>query len=55
MHPPLALRYIKLGFDLASDVDLQTALTFETDAEVTCWDTDEVRANLKAFADRKKA
>ena len=54
-HPPLALRYIKLGFDLASDVDLQTALTFETDAEVTCWDTDEVRANLKAFADRKKA
>ncbi len=53
-HPPLALRYVKLGFDLAADVDLQTALTYETDAEVTCWDTDEVRSNLKAFANRKK-
>jgi enoyl-CoA hydratase/carnithine racemase len=54
-HPPLALRYVKLGFDLASDVDLQTALTYETDAEVTCWDTDLVRSNLKAFVNRKKA
>jgi enoyl-CoA hydratase/carnithine racemase len=54
-HPPLALRYVKLGFDVASDVDLHTALAWETDAEVTCFDTPEVRAHLRAFAGRKKA
>ncbi len=53
-HPPLALRHVKLGFDLAADADLGTALTYEADAEVTCWDTDEVRSNLQAFANRKK-
>lgn len=53
-HPPFALRHVKLGFDLAADADLGTALTYETDAEVACWDTDEVRSNLRAFADRKK-
>ena len=53
-HPPLALRHVKLGFDLAADADLGTALTYETDAEVACWDTDEVRSNLQAFANRKR-
>jgi enoyl-CoA hydratase/carnithine racemase len=54
-HPPLALRYVKTTFDLASDVDLQTALAYETEAEVACYDTDEFRANLRAFAARKGA
>jgi enoyl-CoA hydratase/carnithine racemase len=52
-HPPAALRHIKLGFDLAADAGLETALTYETDAEVACFDTEEVGANLRAFADRK--
>jgi enoyl-CoA hydratase len=54
-HPPLALRYIKLGFDLATDVGLETALSYETDAEVVCFDTDEVKSNLRMFANRKRA
>ena len=54
-YPPLALRHVKLGFDLAADADLGTALTYETDAEVACWDTDEVRSNLEAFANRRRS
>jgi enoyl-CoA hydratase len=54
-HPPLALRYVKLGFDLAADVGLETALRYETDAEVACFNTDEVPSNLRAFANRKRA
>ena len=54
-HPPLALRHVKLGFDLAADAGLETALTYETDAEVACFETDEVAANLRAFANRPKA
>ena len=53
-HPPVGLRHIKLGFDVAADGGLDTALTYETDAEVACFDTDEVVANLRAFADRKR-
>ena len=52
--PPLGLRYVKQGFDLAADSAFANALTLEIDAEVACFDTDEVRANLQAFADRKK-
>jgi len=54
-HPPVALRHIKLGFDLAADTGLEAALTYETDAEVACFDTDEVGSNLRAFANRKRA
>lgn len=54
-HPPLGLRYTKLGFDLAADTDLHTALAAETEAEVACFDTDAVRANLRAFVERKRA
>jgi len=43
-YPPLGLRYIKQGLAVAADTDLQTALVQEADAEVTCFDTDEVRA-----------
>lgn len=53
-HPPAALRHIKLGMDLAADAGLETALTYETDAEVACFNTGEVGANLRAFADRKR-
>jgi enoyl-CoA hydratase len=53
-HPPVALRHIKLGIDLAADAGLETALTYETDAEVACFDTAEVGANLRAFVDRKR-
>ena len=52
--PPRALRYVKQGFDLAADAAFANALTLETDAEVECFDTEEVRANLRAFANRKK-
>jgi len=54
-HPPVALRHVKLGFDVAADAGLETALTYETDAEVACFDTEEVGANLRAFADRKRS
>lgn len=54
-HPPLGLRHVKLGFDLASDADFHTALTYETEAETACFGTEEVRAALRAFANRKKA
>jgi enoyl-CoA hydratase/carnithine racemase len=53
-HPPAALRHIKLGFDLAADAGLETALTYEADAEVACFGTEEVGANLRTFADRKR-
>jgi enoyl-CoA hydratase/carnithine racemase len=54
-NPPLALRYVKTTFDLASDVDLQTALAYETEAEVACYDSEEFRANLRAFVAQKEA
>jgi enoyl-CoA hydratase len=53
-HPPAALRHIKLGIDLAADAGLESALTYETDAEVACFDTEEVGSNLRAFAARKR-
>ena len=53
-HPPVALRHVKLGFDLAADAGLQTALTYETDAEVACFDAPEVGSNLRAFANRDR-
>jgi enoyl-CoA hydratase/carnithine racemase len=53
-YPPLGLRHVKLGFDTASDVNFFAALTYETEAEVTCFDTEEVRANLRGFVERKK-
>lgn len=53
-HPPVALRHIKLGFDVAADAGLETALTYETDAEVACFETEEVGVNLRAFANRKR-
>jgi enoyl-CoA hydratase len=53
-HPPVGLRYTKLGFDLAADADLHTALLTETEAEVACFATEDVRRNLRAFAERKR-
>jgi enoyl-CoA hydratase/carnithine racemase len=53
-HPPVAVRHVKLGFDLAADAGLETALTYETDAEVACFGAEEVGANLRAFADPKR-
>jgi methylglutaconyl-CoA hydratase len=52
-YPPLGLRYIKQGFAMAADTDLQTALTHEADAEVSCFDTEDVRSNLRKFAGGK--
>lgn len=52
--PALGLRHVKLGFDTASEVNLHAALAYEMEAEVTCFDTEDVRANLRAFAERKK-
>lgn len=54
-YPARGLRYIKLGFDLASDIDLHSALAAEIEAEVACFETDEVRANLRAFVHRRRA
>src|SRR5262249_43419287 len=54
-YPPLGVRHAKLGFDLAADADLHAALTYELDAELTCFAEEEVRANLRAFANRKKS
>ena len=51
--PAVGLRYVKRGFDVAADVDLATALTYETDSEVTCFADETVRANMRAFASRK--
>jgi enoyl-CoA hydratase/carnithine racemase len=53
-YPPLALRYVKQGLEIAADADFHTALLQEADAEVACFDTDEVRSNLLAFAKRNK-
>jgi methylglutaconyl-CoA hydratase len=54
-HPPLALKFIKFGFDLAAEVGLEKALSYEMEAEVACFDTDEVASKLRAFANRKHA
>ena len=54
-HPPLGLRHVKLGFDLALDADLHQALAHELEAEVTCFATEEVQASLRAFAARRRA
>lgn len=54
-HPPTGVRYTKLGFDLASEVDLHTALAWEAEAEVACFDTEEARANIRAFVAHRKA
>jgi enoyl-CoA hydratase len=53
-HPPVAVRYVKLGMDLAADVGLETALSYETDAEAACFETEAVGVNLRAFVDRKR-
>ena len=52
-YPPIGLRHVKCGFDLAADTDFTSALTYETEAEVACFDTEECRANLRAFANRR--
>src|SRR5881409_2148874 len=48
-HPSTGVRYAKLGLDLAADVDFDAALVSEAEAEVTCFDTEDVRANIRAF------
>jgi hypothetical protein len=48
------VRHAKLGFDLAADSVLHAALTYELDAELTGFAEEEVRANLRAFATRKR-
>ncbi len=53
-HPPLGVRHVKQGFDLAADAPFGAALTYETEAETACFATDEVQAALRAFANRKK-
>jgi enoyl-CoA hydratase/carnithine racemase len=53
-HPPLGVRHAKRGFDLAPDADLPAALTYELDAELACFADERVRANLRAFANRRK-
>lgn len=53
-HPPLGLRHVKLGFDLAADANFAAALTYETEAETACFATAEVQAALRAFAIRKQ-
>jgi len=54
-HPSTGVRYAKLGLDVAADVDFHAALISEAEAEVTCFDTEEVRANIRAFLARRKA
>jgi enoyl-CoA hydratase len=53
-HPSPALRYIKHGFAQASDGGLEAALRSEMDNEVACFETDAVRSNLLAFANRPR-
>jgi enoyl-CoA hydratase/carnithine racemase len=53
-YPQPALGYIKQSFGVASSNDLQTALQSEMDNEVACFQTDEVRSNLLAFANRAR-
>lgn len=53
--PPLALRYVKHGFDRAAESDLQTTLESEIEAEMACFAAEELHANLRAFAERKRA
>ena len=52
--PSLGLRHVKPGFDVAADVNFAAALVYETEAEVACFETEEVHANLRRFAERKK-
>jgi hypothetical protein len=54
-YPPLGVRHAKLGFDLAADADLHTALTYELEAEMTCFAEAEVRAMLRAFEPGKRS
>jgi enoyl-CoA hydratase/carnithine racemase len=54
-YPPLGVRHAKIGFGLAADADLHAALTYELDAEMSCFAEEEVRANLRALANRKKS
>jgi enoyl-CoA hydratase len=53
--PPLALAQVKHGFDAALDAQFAATLARETEAELACFDTEEFDANLRRFAQRRRA
>jgi len=53
-HPPLGLTMIRTGLATAAETTLAAALEAEIEAEVSCFESAEFQANLRAFAQRKR-
>ena len=52
-QPPAGLRHIRAGLAAGASGTLEQALARELEAEVECFATGEVQANLRAFAARR--
>lgn len=53
-HPPVGVAHIKAELVRGSEADFEAALRDEEQREIACFDTDDVRARLQAFVDRKR-
>ena len=53
-HPPVGLAHIKDELRRGSDAEFEAALLDEQRREIACFETDEVKARLRAFVERRR-
>lgn len=53
-HPPVGIAHIKDELRRGSDADFEAALLDEERREIACFETDMVKARLRAFVERPK-
>lgn len=53
-HPPVGIAHIKDELRRGSDADFEAALLDEEQREIACFETDEVKARLRAFVERRR-
>ena len=53
-HPVNGLAHIKAELARGTDADFEAALRDEQRREIACFETDEVRARLREFVDRRR-
>jgi enoyl-CoA hydratase/carnithine racemase len=53
-HPPVGIGHIKAELRRGADADFEAALGDEARREIACFETDAVRARLRAFVERPK-
>ena len=54
-HPPAGIAHIKAELTRGTDAEFEAALLDERQREIACFETDDVQARLRAFAERRRS